>query len=345
MAETGNKQPLVAVVTPVYNGSPYLEKTLDCVQAQTYPNLIHVVLDNASTDDTPQVIAKAQGGRVPILAQRNSSVLPQVENWNAAMALAPAEAAYVKFLCADDLIRADAVERMVAIAQAHPRVQFVTAVDVFDDLVKPNSFDQEDRVYDGRECVRRLVCGDISWFPFPHLFFRVTPERLNNPFNPAASPAQDADFVIRLLLKGDMGFISDPLFYTRKHESAATSQMGGDRLFIITGLQRLRRYGGKVLSPKEFEQQSKEAMRLLLRHVLAWWISGKSEIAAQTLQALAELGLKPSVADYLAAIFTWPRHKLLKTVQQTTDRASAPPIRMTAADFLRSSKGASVVRR
>ncbi|MGB0085078.1 MAG: glycosyltransferase family 2 protein [Rhodomicrobiaceae bacterium] len=345
MAETRDKQPLVAVVTPVYNGLPYLEKTLACVQAQTHPNLVHVVLDNASTDNTPQVIAQARGGRVPILTRRNASVLPQVENWNAAIAMTPAEAGYIKFLCADDLIRADAVARMVAIAEAHPRVQFVTAIDVFDDLVKPHNFDQEDRVYDGRECVRRLVSGDITWFPFPHLFFRVTPERLENPFNPAASPAQDADFVFRLLLEGDMGFVNEALFYTRKHESAATSRMGGDRLFIVTGLRRLRLYGRNVLAPDEFERRSRNAMRLLLRHILAWRASGKSELAAQTMQALVELGLEPGLTDYVAAILSWPRHKLLKTARQMTHRVSEPPIRMTAVDFLVSSQGMPVPER
>ena len=63
--------PLVAVVTPVYNGGRYLAETLASVQAQTYPRLIHVVLDNASTDATPELIEQAHGGRVPILARRN----------------------------------------------------------------------------------------------------------------------------------------------------------------------------------------------------------------------------------------------------------------------------------
>ena len=111
-------QPLVAVVTPVYNGEPHLKHTLRCVQAQTYPNLVHVVLDNASTDDTPEQIRAAEGGRVPIQAHRNDKLLPQVENWNAALALCPPEAKYVQFLAADDLIRSDAIEKLVEAAEA-----------------------------------------------------------------------------------------------------------------------------------------------------------------------------------------------------------------------------------
>ena len=40
--------PTVAVVTPVYNGAKFLREAMLSVQAQTYPNLVHFVLDNAS---------------------------------------------------------------------------------------------------------------------------------------------------------------------------------------------------------------------------------------------------------------------------------------------------------
>ena len=42
-----DRVPLVAIATPVYNGAEYLADTMACVQAQTYPNLVHCVLDNA----------------------------------------------------------------------------------------------------------------------------------------------------------------------------------------------------------------------------------------------------------------------------------------------------------
>ncbi len=324
--------PLVAVVTPVYNGTPYIKTTLACVQAQCYPNLIHVVLDNASTDGTPAVIADAaRDGRVPILTRRNATVLPQVQNWNAAMALTPPEARYVKFLCADDLIRADAIERLVAVAESKPNVHLVAAMDVFDDWVKPSYFAAGDSVYDGRDSARRLLSGEIPWFPFPHLFFRATPERLAQAFNPAAAPAQDADLAMRILLEGDMGFVDAPLFYTRKHQNAVTSQIGGDGMFIAPGLARLKRYGGEVLSAPELAELYHGTTRMVLRHILAWRVSGRSKAAAESLQALREFGMAPGVTDYLAAIATWPMHKLRKALRMA---GHSPTVRMTETDFL-----------
>ena len=51
-------RPLVAVITPVYNGAKHVEDALSAVQAQTYRPLVHCIVDNASTDATPDIIAR-----------------------------------------------------------------------------------------------------------------------------------------------------------------------------------------------------------------------------------------------------------------------------------------------
>src|SRR5260370_40722923 len=126
--------PLVAIFTPVYNGARFLEETMACVQAQTYPNLVHVVLDNCSTDATPEIINRYLGQRVPLLTGRNAETIPQYDNWEAAARMTPAEGRYFLLLCADDLIRADAIEKLVDVAESDPAIgvvgcQWTTGVD------------------------------------------------------------------------------------------------------------------------------------------------------------------------------------------------------------------------
>jgi glycosyltransferase involved in cell wall biosynthesis len=332
--EAPNIRPLVAIVTPVYNGNPWLTRTLASVQAQTYPNLIHVVLDNASTDDTPSVIAAACGGRVPIITRRNTSVLPQIDNWNAAIALTPAQAQYVKFLCADDILRADCVERLVAVAESDPNIDSVTAVDTFGDQVKPHGLDANQCVYEGREVMLRLLRGEISWFPFHHLFFRVTPERLNKPFDTTTFPAPDADFVFRLLREAKMGFVNERLFYTRVHEKSQTTAIGGDFNFVYTGLQRLDRFAGDVMSAGEIARRRTGIRRQILRHVLAWKALGQTALANEHLARLARGGYSPSAIEYITAILTWPSHKLRVAKQRLKDGSGSLP-KLTEAEFLR----------
>ena len=313
--------PLVAVVTPVYDGSPWLARTLASVQAQTYPNLVHVVLDNASTDDTPSVIATACGGRVPIVTQRNPSVLPLIDNWNAAIALTPAEAKYVKFLCADDMLRADCIERLVAVAESDANVDFVTSVDTYGGQVKPHGLDTKRCVYDGREIILRLLRGEIDWFPSHHLFFRATPERLNKPFDATTFPAPDADFVFRLLREAKMGFVNLPLFYTRVHEKSQTTGIGGDFYFLYSSLQRLDRFAEELLSPEDVARSRTGIDRQILRHVIAWKAIGRTALAREHLTRLAQEGYTPNATECLIAVLTWPRHKISTMIRRFKDSA------------------------
>jgi glycosyltransferase involved in cell wall biosynthesis len=53
--------PFIAIVTPSYNQSGYLEDTIKSILDQEYPRLSYAVADGGSKDDSPQIIAKYAG--------------------------------------------------------------------------------------------------------------------------------------------------------------------------------------------------------------------------------------------------------------------------------------------
>lgn len=52
------KYPLISIAIPVYNTSKYLRKCFDSAISQKYPNLEIVILNNGSTDNSPDIIAE-----------------------------------------------------------------------------------------------------------------------------------------------------------------------------------------------------------------------------------------------------------------------------------------------
>lgn len=103
-------QPLVDVIIPVRNGIEYVRETLDSVFAQTLTNFRLVIVDNNSSDGTAELVRTLQDPRV--ISVRHSETLSLFENLNAS--LSQARAPFFCLLHADDRLRPEYLERMVA---------------------------------------------------------------------------------------------------------------------------------------------------------------------------------------------------------------------------------------
>ena len=57
----------IGLVTITYNSAAVLNPYLDCVLLQTHSNLVCYVVDNASSDETHQILASAIDDRLVVL--------------------------------------------------------------------------------------------------------------------------------------------------------------------------------------------------------------------------------------------------------------------------------------
>src|SRR5262245_26084808 len=132
--------PLVGVVVPAYNEEQYIRECVDSVLAQSYQNWHLVIVDNASTDQTFDIIQAylAKDNRLSIV--RNETTVPVIENYNIAFRHLSPEAKYCKALGADDWLYPECLERMVCLAEANPSVALVGAFSLAGGRVNPSHF-------------------------------------------------------------------------------------------------------------------------------------------------------------------------------------------------------------
>ena len=107
----GRARPLVSVIIPAFNAARFIAETLTSAQAQTWPDLEIIVVDDGSTDDTAAIVeaAAATDPRITLIRQANAGVAAAR---NAAIAAAKGD--YVAPLDADDLWHPENISAQVA---------------------------------------------------------------------------------------------------------------------------------------------------------------------------------------------------------------------------------------
>jgi glycosyltransferase involved in cell wall biosynthesis len=305
--------PLVAVVTPVYNGAAFLNETMDCVQAQTYGNIVHVVLDNASTDETAAIIARYRDRRVPLVVGRNAETIDVRDNWEAAVRSSPRAARYFLVLCADDLITPDAIEKMVALAEQDSSIGIVGCL--WTKGGDPNSQTEGTRfglpadisVFDGRWYVKAyLMQLHLATSPQCQLIRRDILDEIE-PFYSSDRMLMDVDACLKVAVRRKVGFVYHRLGFTRIHGGRITDRlMQPNRMYEANWLTLIDRYGPVVMEPSELEACRAAYLRYYFRRLLLWrFRDGDKPLYDRHVGFLQERGCRPTPFDYLSALGEW----------------------------------------
>lgn len=109
------QQPLVSVITPTYNAELFISATIESVCAQTYTNWELVIVDDASSDTTVDILKKyaAADDRIKFHVLETNSGAAIARN----TAIEKASGSYIAFLDADDLWMPEKLFKQIAFMQ------------------------------------------------------------------------------------------------------------------------------------------------------------------------------------------------------------------------------------
>lgn len=122
MKSDSSRLPLVSVIVPTYNYGHFIHQTLESLQAQTYQHWECIVVDDGSTDNTQDVVARyvEKDDRIRYIHQRNLRAAAARNN-----GIRTSAGKYLQFLDADDLLAPEKLERQVDYLEQHPDVDIV----------------------------------------------------------------------------------------------------------------------------------------------------------------------------------------------------------------------------
>ncbi len=220
--------PRVSVCIPVFNCEQFVGQAVQSVLEQSCGDFELIVLDNASTDGTLQVIEQFADARVRIVRGLRNEGLEA--NWN--KALREARGDYVKILPADDLLYRDCLERQVA-ALDDPANRGVTLVCAGRDIIDVQGHRLMTRRFSGGRgrlsglaAIRRIVRSGTNPLGEPGaILFRAAALERTGPFDGRILYVIDLDLWVRLLLQGDAYVFPEALCAFRLSPASTSVEM------------------------------------------------------------------------------------------------------------------------
>jgi len=218
--------PAVSICIPAYQAQRHLATTMRFVLAQTCPDLEIVVLDNASTDDTSEIVRRMADHRVRLV--RNDVVLSLADNWNRAVELSRGD--LVKVVCADDLVHPEIVRRQRAVMDADGGVAVVAhRRHLIDDdgvlIAAGTGLRRLVGRFDGRTVATRVVrdggnpIGESASVMFRRAHFDTV-----GGFSNRLQFPMDLDLWVKLLRHGDFTGLPEPMAAFRASAGSLSSR-------------------------------------------------------------------------------------------------------------------------
>jgi glycosyltransferase involved in cell wall biosynthesis len=239
--------PAVSILTPVHNHSRFLGQCIESVLGQTYSGWEQIIVDDGSTDGTPEVVRGYQDARIRYVRQDRRGIERLAETYNHALSLS--RAPLVAILEGDDYWPS---HKLATLAPAFDDGEVVLAYGWTEAVGRlPRGFS---RRIPGPTFERRFGSGVLSntpvgsaaramcdyhgltfTYPCSVILRREALRRIGGFQERPGLPVADHPTFLRLSLEGRFHFARDTMGYWRVHDAGTTVRQ---RERILEGVRR-----------------------------------------------------------------------------------------------------------
>jgi glycosyltransferase involved in cell wall biosynthesis len=275
--------PLVSLIIPAYNSRAYVCDAVDSCLAQTYPNCEIVVVDDGSTDGTPDLLRTRYGDRIRLVEQANRGAAGARNT-----GVREARGEFVQFCDSDDRLLPGKVQAGWQLFQQMPDIALVYT---FARIVLPDDVTEvplPDVELPSGDLFCLLLCGYGNFVGTSTVMVRRQAVLEAGGFDESLAVAEDWDLWLRLASRWPFGAINETLMTYRKRPGSLQSDdvaLAEGRLRVV---QRARDYPRRAECLDDQAYDEFEASR---HHKLAmvYWEAGRRDDARRALHAAIAL--------------------------------------------------------
>ena len=243
----------IDVVVPCYNYARFLDRCVDSILGQEGVQTRVLVIDDTSSDDTPEVGRRLSARDPRVTFRRHEKNLGHIRTYNEGL-LDWATSEYSLLISADDVLAPGALKRATDLLDAHPDagMTYGMAVVFQDDVpsAASESGSEDHRVLSGEQflahCFHRAYCPVST----PTAVVRTAAQKEVGGYSTDLPHSADLEMWMRFAARGSIGVLRSRQAYYRWHAGNMGSQyynqaLGDRREFMLTCNRVLERWGSR----------------------------------------------------------------------------------------------------
>lgn len=218
-----DREPVISVVMPVFNGARTLEQSVQSILKQTVPHFEFLIIDDGSSDETPVLLEKFSrlDSRIRVITQANSGLtLALIRGCQSV------QGKWIARQDADDWSDPARFKKCLALADAHPECTMLSS---WADYLGPEGelLEVIRRPADVVAATEGLLQGGLGPPAHGSMMFRKDAYEKSGGYRAGFYFGQDSDLWLRMGVSGKIGYVQEVLYRYTLLPSAISGRFAG----------------------------------------------------------------------------------------------------------------------